>query len=121
MRSRIVGSAGMTTAPDHGGWGDGSPLRPLPTDVHDRRSRPARPGRPHRPPRRGRARPGPRRRPPAAAGPAGPRATFTELLIGAAVTRGGHVTDAILAVGLSRSWTTYHWLLERGRWAWLPV
>ena len=43
------------------------------------------------------------------------RATFTELLIGAAVTRGGHVTDAILAVGLSRSWTTYYWLLERGR------
>ena len=49
------------------------------------------------------------------------RATFTELLIGAAVTRGGHVTDAILAVGLSRSWTTYYWLLERGRWSWLAV
>jgi hypothetical protein len=49
------------------------------------------------------------------------RTTFTELLIGAAVTRGGHVTDAILAVGLSRSWTTYYWLLERGRWAWLAV
>src|SRR5947199_363152 len=60
MRSRMVGSAGMATAPDHGGWGDGSPLRPLPTDVHDRRSRPARPGHPHRPPRRGGARPGPR-------------------------------------------------------------
>jgi hypothetical protein len=29
-------------------------------------------------------------------------ATFTELLIGAAVTRGGHVTDAILAVGRHR-------------------
>src|SRR3954463_4933991 len=49
------------------------------------------------------------------------RATFTELLIGAAVTRGGHVTDAILAVGLSRSWTTYYWLLEHGRWSWLSV
>src|SRR3954447_2052634 len=60
MRSRMVGSAGMATAPDHGGWGDGPPLRPLPTDVHDRRSRPARPGHPHRPPRRGGARPGPR-------------------------------------------------------------
>ena len=49
------------------------------------------------------------------------RTTFTELLLGAATTRGGHVTDAILAAGLSRAWTTYYWLLERGRWAWLPV
>src|ERR1700750_2452504 len=57
----------------------------------------------------------------AAAGPGRARATFTELLIGAAVTRGGHVTDAILAVGLSRAWTTYYWLLERGRWSWLAV
>src|SRR3954471_8899863 len=57
----------------------------------------------------------------AAAVPGRARATFTELLIGAAVTRGGHVTDAILAVGLSRAWTTYCWLLERGRWSWLPV
>ncbi len=57
----------------------------------------------------------------AAAVPGRARATFTELLIGAAVTRGGHVTDAILAVGLSRAWTTYYWLLERGRWSWLAV
>jgi DDE superfamily endonuclease len=49
------------------------------------------------------------------------RTTFTELLIGAATTRGGHVTDAILAAGLSRSWTTYCWFLQRGRWAWLAV
>src|SRR5436190_22233825 len=57
----------------------------------------------------------------AAAVPGRARATFTELLIGAAVTRGGHVTDAILAVGLARAWTTYYWLLERGRWSWLSV
>src|SRR5687768_9541379 len=57
----------------------------------------------------------------AAAVPRRARTTFTELLIGAAATRGGHVTDAILAVGLSRAWTTYYWLLERGRWSWLPV
>ncbi len=57
----------------------------------------------------------------AAVVPGRARATFTELLIGAAVTRGGHVTDAILAVGLSRAWTTYYGLLERGRWSWLPV
>src|SRR3954466_5171967 len=49
------------------------------------------------------------------------RTTFTELLLGAATTRGGHVTDAILAAGLSRSWTTYYWLLERGHWSWLAV
>ena len=55
----------------------------------------------------------------AAAVPGRARATFTGLLIGAAVTRGGHVTDAILAAGLSRAWTTYYWLLERGRWSWL--
>ena len=55
----------------------------------------------------------------AAAVPGRARATFTELLIGAAVTRGGHVTDAILAIGLSRALTTYYWLLERGRWSWL--
>jgi hypothetical protein len=49
------------------------------------------------------------------------RTTFTELLLGAATTRGGHVTDAILAAGLSRSWTTYYWFVQRGRWAWLAV
>src|SRR3954470_22334683 len=57
----------------------------------------------------------------AAAVPSRARATFIELLIGAVVTKGGHVTDAILAVGLSRAWTTYYWLLERGRWSWLLV
>src|SRR3982750_4848640 len=56
-----------------------------------------------------------------AAVPGRARATFTELLIGAAVTRGGHVTDAILAAGLSRSWTSYYWFLQRGRWSWLAV
>src|SRR3954467_14166684 len=49
------------------------------------------------------------------------RTTFTELLLGAATTRGGHVTDAILAAGLARSWTSYYWFLQRGRWAWLAV
>src|SRR5215203_5334348 len=57
----------------------------------------------------------------AAAVPRRARITFTELLIGAAATRGGHVTDAILAAGLSRSWTSYYWFLQRGRWAWLAV
>src|SRR3954447_1555945 len=57
----------------------------------------------------------------AAAVPRRARTTFTELLLGAATTRGGHVTDAILAAGLSRSWTSYYWFLQRGRWAWLPA
>src|SRR3954453_8309609 len=57
----------------------------------------------------------------AAAVPRRARTTFTELLLGAATTRGGHVTDAILAAGLSRSWASYYWFLQRGRWAWLAV
>src|SRR3954470_5123273 len=57
----------------------------------------------------------------AAAVPARARTTFTELLVGTATTRGGHVTDAILAAGLTRSWTTYYWFIEYGRWAWLAV
>jgi hypothetical protein len=55
----------------------------------------------------------------AAAVPARARTTFTELLVGTATTRG--VTDAILAAGLTRSWTTYYWFLEYGRWTWLAV
>src|SRR3954447_12177505 len=57
----------------------------------------------------------------AAAVPRRARPPFAELLIGAATTRGGHVTDAIPAAGLSRSWTSYYWFLQRGRWAWLAV
>ena len=56
-----------------------------------------------------------------AAVPARARTTFLELLIGAAATKGGHVTDAILAIGLPRAWTTYYWFLEYGRWSWLQV
>ena len=56
-----------------------------------------------------------------AAVPARVRTTFLELLIGTAATKGGHVTDAILAIGLPRAWTTYYWLLEYGRWSWLQV
>ena len=49
------------------------------------------------------------------------RATFLDLLLGAAATTGGHVTNAILAAGLSRGWSTYYWFLEQGRWSWLWV
>src|SRR5438105_6413980 len=57
----------------------------------------------------------------AAAVPARGRATFLDLLLGAAATKSGHVTDAILSSGMSRGWTTYFWFLERGRWSWLQV
>jgi hypothetical protein len=57
----------------------------------------------------------------AAAVPARARATFLDLLLGAAATKGGHVTDAILAAGLSRGWSTYYWFLEQGRWSWLRI
>ena len=40
---------------------------------------------------------------------------------GAAATKSGHVTDAILASGLARGWSTYYWFLEQGRWSWLRV
>src|SRR5664279_3753062 len=56
-----------------------------------------------------------------AAVPARARTTFLDLLLGAAATKGGHVTDAILAAGLSRGWSTYYWFLEQGRWSWLRV
>src|SRR3954466_9405057 len=57
----------------------------------------------------------------AVAVPARARPTFLELLLGAAATKSGHVTDAILSSGVSRCWTTYFWFLERGRWSWLQV
>jgi len=53
--------------------------------------------------------------------PARARTAFLELLLGAAATKSGHATDAILASGPSRGWTTYFWFLERGRWSWLRV
>jgi len=56
-----------------------------------------------------------------AAVPARVRTTFLDLLLGAATSKGGHVTDAILAGGLSRGWRTYYWFLDQGRWSWLRV
>src|SRR3954466_476842 len=57
----------------------------------------------------------------AAAVPRRARITFTELLIGAAATRGGHVTDAILAARVWRRGTTCWWVLRRGGGTGLPV
>jgi hypothetical protein len=56
-----------------------------------------------------------------AAIPSRNRNTFRALLIGAAVTRSGHVTAAIMAAGCERAWTTYFWFLDYARWSWLAL
>jgi DDE superfamily endonuclease len=43
------------------------------------------------------------------------RATLAELIIGAMLGGGGHVTRAILALTPRLGWQAYHWMLERGR------
>jgi DDE superfamily endonuclease len=43
------------------------------------------------------------------------RATLTELIIGAMLAHGGHVTRAILALTPRLGWQAYHWMIERGR------
>src|SRR5215210_5648352 len=47
--------------------------------------------------------------------PAPARSTIAELLIGALLGGGGHVTRAFLAVTPRLGWQAYHWMLERGR------
>jgi hypothetical protein len=44
------------------------------------------------------------------------QATLSELLFGALLAYGGHVTQAILAVTPRLGWQAYHWMLARGRW-----
>jgi hypothetical protein len=43
------------------------------------------------------------------------------LLVGAAVTLSGHITDAIVAAGHTRRWITYFWFVESARWSWLAL
>ena len=43
------------------------------------------------------------------------RATLTELLVGAMLADGGHVTRAILALTSRLGWRAYRWMIERGR------
>src|SRR5215208_7777438 len=47
--------------------------------------------------------------------PAPAQATLTELLLGAMLAYGGHVTQAILALTPRLGWQAYHWILEHGR------
>src|SRR5215213_3752159 len=52
-------------------------------------------------------------------GPA--RSTIAELLIGALLGGGGHVTQAFLALTPRRGWQAYHWMLQRGRFRLLDL
>ena len=47
--------------------------------------------------------------------------TYAELLIGAIIAQSGHITDALLAVGHQKHFTTYYWLIENAKWSWFKV
>lgn len=47
--------------------------------------------------------------------------TFIELLIGAMLSSSGFITDAYLAVGMTRHWTNYYKWLQEGKWSWLAL
>src|SRR3569832_2901574 len=43
------------------------------------------------------------------------RLTLLELIVGAVLASGGHVTQAVLALTPRLGWQAYHWMLARGR------
>src|SRR5918994_781312 len=47
--------------------------------------------------------------------PEAARLTLVELIIGALLASGGHVTQAFLALTPRLGWQAYHWMLEHGR------
>src|SRR3954464_10706232 len=47
--------------------------------------------------------------------PEAARITLGELIVGALLASGGHVTQAFLALTPRLGWRAYHWMLERGR------
>jgi hypothetical protein len=47
--------------------------------------------------------------------------TFAELLIGAVLSRSGHITDALLSIGYRKHHTTYYWMLTTGKWSSLQL
>ena len=47
--------------------------------------------------------------------PGAAQLTLLELIVGALLASGGHVTQAILALTPRLGWQAYHWMLERGR------
>ena len=53
--------------------------------------------------------------------PEAARLTLFELIVGALLASGGHVTQAFLALTPRLGWQAYHWMLERGRFRLLAV
>src|SRR3954470_24274663 len=47
--------------------------------------------------------------------PEAARLTLLELIVGALLASGGHVTQTMLALTPRLGWQAYHWMLERGR------
>src|SRR3954464_4039838 len=47
--------------------------------------------------------------------PEAARLTLLEVIVGALLASGGHVTQAILVLTPRLGWQAYHWMLERGR------
>lgn len=47
--------------------------------------------------------------------------TYTELLIGALMSGSGHITEAMFHVGHRKHFSTYYWLIEKGKWSWAKV
>jgi hypothetical protein len=47
--------------------------------------------------------------------PEAARTTIVDLIIGAMLAGGGHVTQAFLALTPRLGWQAYHWMIERGR------
>ncbi len=47
--------------------------------------------------------------------------TFIELLLGAMFTNSGHITQTVLALNLSLTWTSYYKFLGNGKWVWKKV
>src|SRR3954470_1073982 len=47
--------------------------------------------------------------------PEAARLTLAELIVGAVLASGGHVTQAFLALMPRLGWQAYHWMLERFR------
>jgi hypothetical protein len=47
--------------------------------------------------------------------------TYAELVIAATISGSGHITQALLAIGHQKHFSTYYWLVEKGKWAWLSV
>ena len=47
--------------------------------------------------------------------PEAARLTLAELIVGAVLASGGHVTQALLVLTPRLGWQAYHWMLERGR------